>query len=231
MAQCDSPADVPSPIDFHLPSDAEQWAATAMVKRPWRQSFFRSFVSELQPLVGTGGSILELGSGPGFLARQILESLPQVTYTALDFSASMHALARERLGSLAQRVGFVQLDFKTPDWAAGLSSYDAVVTMQAVHELRHKRHAASLYKAVRRLLRPGGLFLVCDPVCGEGVAANESLYMSLEEHRHALREAGFYTCKVRHEGGMVMYRAQVERRRRRRRTMQRTSHGRDGSSR
>lgn len=34
MPQSDNSADVPSPINFHLPSDAAQWAATAMVKRP-----------------------------------------------------------------------------------------------------------------------------------------------------------------------------------------------------
>jgi SAM-dependent methyltransferase len=211
MPEPDSPVDVPSPIDFHLPSDAADWAATAMVKRPWRQSFFRSFVAELELRVSAEGSILELGSGPGFLAREILESLPQVLYTALDFSAPMHALAKERLGPLARRVRFVKLDFKTPQWADGLSSYDAVVTMQVVHELRHKRHAAFLYKAVRRLLRPGGLFLVCDHVCGEVGVANASLYMSLDEHRLALGEAGFSAHEVRHENGMVMYRAQVER--------------------
>ena len=210
VPQSDTPVDVPSPIDFRLPSDAAEWAATAMVKRPWRQAFFRAFVSELGHLVSAESSILELGSGPGFLAREILESLPGVAYTALDFSAPMHALAKERLGTLAQRVHFLELDFKTPEWATGLSSYDAVVTLQAVHELRHKRHAASLYTVVRRVLRPGGLFLVCDHVCGES-GMNASLYMTVDEHRNALRDAGFSSHEVRHEGGMVMYRAQVER--------------------
>ena len=203
-------ADVPSPIDFHLPSEAADWAATAMVKRPWRQSFFRCFVAELKTSVSAEGSILELGSGPGFLAREILEAMPGVAYTALDFSAAMHALARERLGALARRVRFVELDFKTPDWAATLPSYDAVVTMQAVHELRHKRHATSLYKVVRRRLCPGGLLLVCDHVCGEGgTASDASLYMSLDEHRHALSEAGLSAHEVHFEGGMVLYRAQI----------------------
>ena len=82
--------------------------------------------------------------------------------------------------------------------------------MQAVHELRHKRHAASLYKEVRRVLRPGGLFLVCDHVCGESGSTNASLYMSLDEHRNALGEAGFAAHEVRHEGGLVLYRAQLE---------------------
>jgi SAM-dependent methyltransferase len=210
MPRSDSSVDVPSPIDFHLPSDAARWAATAMVKRPWRQSFFRSFVAELERLVSAEASILELGSGPGFLAREILESLPRVAYTALDFSAPMHALAQERLGPLAERVRFVESNFKTPEWTAGLSSYDAVVSMQAVHELRHKRHTGSLYEGVRRMVRPGGVFLVCDHVCGESGVTNASLYMTLEEHRNALRDAGFVAHEVRHEGGLVLYRAQVE---------------------
>lgn len=124
MPQTDSSADVPSPIDFHVPSDAAQWAATAMVKR--RRSVFRGFVAELEPLFPAEGRILELASGPGFLARQIL-------------------------------------------------------------------------------------FLVCDHVSGEAGMANMSLYMSLDEHRHALREAGFSAHEVRREHGMVLYRAQIER--------------------
>src|SRR3954447_11589781 len=66
--------DVPSPIDFHAMAEAEAWAATAMVKRPWREAVFQRFVTELE----TQGArtVLELGSGPGFLARRILEALP-----------------------------------------------------------------------------------------------------------------------------------------------------------
>jgi SAM-dependent methyltransferase len=201
--------DVPSPIDFRLPSDAAEWAATAMAKRPWRQAFFRSFISELERLIPSDGSVLDLGSGPGFLARAILEALPRVEYTALDFSPPMHALAKERLGGLAARVHFALRDFKAPEWTAGLPSYDAVVTIQAVHELRHKRHVPALYDSVRRLLRPGGVFLVCDHVCGESAGTDPALYMSLHENRQALATAGLTAHEVRHEGGMILYRAQL----------------------
>jgi SAM-dependent methyltransferase len=204
----DDLADVPSPIDFRSPTEAEQWAATAMAKRPWREEFFRLFATELEGLRFAGGAVLELGSGPGFLAHRILESLPQVDYTALDFSPAMHALAEQRLGALARRVRFVESDFTKPGWHAGLSKYDAVVTLQAVHELRHKRHAVSFYEAVGSLLLPGGVFLVCDHVCGEPGATNTSLYMSLAEHRQALHDGGFVSAhEVRREGSLVLYRA------------------------
>jgi SAM-dependent methyltransferase len=172
MQQSDDRADVPSPIDLRDPIDASQWAETALAKRPWREAFLRAFVAELEGLRPVGGAILELGSGPGFLARRILESLPQVDYTALDFSSAMHALAQQRLGSLATRARFVVADFRSAGWTMGLSKYHAVVTLQAVHELRHKRRAVGLYQAVRHLLLPGGIFLVCDHVCGEGGMIN-----------------------------------------------------------
>jgi predicted methyltransferase len=42
------------------------------------------------------------------------------------------------------------------------------MTNQAVHELRHKRHARELHRQVARLLTPGGSYLVCDHFCGPG---------------------------------------------------------------
>jgi ubiquinone/menaquinone biosynthesis C-methylase UbiE len=57
-------------------------------------------------------SVLELGSGPGFLARHLLEILLSVHYVALDFSPAMHTLAQEYLGALAERVVFIEANFK-----------------------------------------------------------------------------------------------------------------------
>ena len=38
--------DVPSPIDYRVMSEAREWEATAMEKRPWRTEIFERFVSE-----------------------------------------------------------------------------------------------------------------------------------------------------------------------------------------
>ena len=205
----DEPVDVPSPIDLKNLTDAEAWADSAMVKRPYREEFFRAFVQQLLPRCSMPSSVLELGSGPGFLAQRILEACPLVEYTALDFSPAMHVLARTRLGPLGARVHFMETDFKASGWNTRLPRYQAVVTMQAVHELRHKRHAARLYQAVRELLIPGGVFLICDHICGEGGMQNQALYMNPDEHVGALREGGFASIgEVRREGSLVLYRAE-----------------------
>ncbi len=145
--------DVPSPIDLRDPSDAREWERTAQA-RPGREDIFRAFAAELQLLDRGSLSVMELGSGPGFLAAHLLGTMKNLALTLVDFSSVMHDLARCRLGERANEVRF-ELNFKDSDWSKGLGQFDAVITNQAVHELRHKRYAESLYIQVKRVLKPG----------------------------------------------------------------------------
>ena len=204
------PDDVPSPIDLRHMPDARRWADAAMLVRPERHNVFDRIVQELRDLRPNPRSVLELGSGPGFLAVRIAVSLSTLAYTALDFSAAMHALARERLGANAKRVCFVEGDFKQPHWARGFTMFDAVVTMQSVHELRHKRHAPALYRQVGTVLHPGGSFLMCDHYVGDGATRDRALFMTMEEHEAALQGAGFTNVHVLLQaGGLVLYRGDL----------------------
>lgn len=201
-------ADVPSPIDLRLPHDAREWEQSAMSKRPWRAEFFAQFASEIAALPFKVQRVLELGSGPGFLAEHLLRSLGQVEYVLLDFSAPMHELAKARLSKFETRATFFERSFKEENWAAGLGSFECVVTNQAVHELRHKRYAVTLHRQVREVLAPGGTYLVCDHFAGEGGMKNEALYMSVAEQRQALLEAGFSSVRqVMTKGGLVLHHA------------------------
>ena len=206
-----SPADddVPVSVDFRRADQAREGAAAAMTSRPWRADFFAAFVSEIAALdPGQGCRVLELGAGPGFLAERLLASNPRLDYVALDFSGVMHELAIQRLGALAARARFVERDLRHPDWANGLGRFDAVVTHQAVHELRHKRHAAALHAQVRPMLRPGDAYLVCDHFFGEGGMSNDRLYMTVDEQRAALLAAGYAQVdQVLLKGGLVLHRA------------------------
>ncbi len=196
--------DVPRPIDLRQMSDAREWADEAMVKRPWRTEFFAEFANQLS--AGDARHVLELGSGPGFLAKFLLDALPGISYTALDFSSAMHALAAERLGDARPRVSFVERSFREPTWMEGLGPFDHVVTNQAVHELRHKRHARALHEQVRQLLAPQGRYLVCDHFAGPGGMSNDQLYMSIEEQRVALQDAGFARVEpVLLKRGLMLY--------------------------
>ena len=198
--------DVPSPIDLRLMADARPWAEAALAKRPARPEFFDAFAR----LVGRDGArVLELGSGPGFLADHLLRAWPALGYVGLDFSSAMHQLAAERLGERAARVRFVERSFRDPTWSQGLGAFDVVVTHQAVHELRHKRHAPTLHAQVRALLAHGGRYLVCDHFLGEGGLSNDQLYMTVDGQRDALLRGGFERVEaVLVKGGLALHRAQ-----------------------
>lgn len=196
--------DVPSPIDLRKTSDAVEWAKTAMEKRPWRSEFFARFAA----IVGEvpNAAVLELGSGPGYLAEHILHAVPTVKYALLDFSEAMHDLARSRLQSLPP-VRYITANFKDPGWSAELGPFDFVVTMQAIHELRHKSYATALHAQVRAILKPGGAYLACDHYCGDDGMKNGHLYMTIAEQRVALEAAGFRVREVLRLGGLTMHHA------------------------
>ena len=198
--------DVPSRIDLRSRAHAEDWEATALAKRPWRSDFFAAFVAEIGDSRPGPLRVLELGSGPGFLAQLLLSRIPEMCYVALDFSAPMHDLARRRLGDLASRVTFVQRSFLDASWPDDLGVFDWVVTNQAVHELRHKGRAASLHAQVRALLLPGGGYLVCDHFVGPDGMDDDRLYMTVEEQVACLGSAGFDEVRLLlKKQGMVLH--------------------------
>ncbi len=202
-------ADAPSPVDLRRMEDARAWAAEVMVKRPWRVEFFEVFSSVIEEAsLRRPARVLELGSGPGFLAEHLLKALPTIEYVALDFSPAMHELAAERLGQLAGRAEFVERSFLDESWGHGLGEFDVVVTLQAVHELRHKNRARTLHSQVKALLSPGGSYLVCDHFAGEGGMSNDQLYMSVAEQEEALGLGGFGSIRRLHaKGSLVLHHA------------------------
>jgi SAM-dependent methyltransferase len=201
------PPDVPSPIDLRNEREARAWEQTAMSKRPWRIEFFELILRRLEGLTAGQPRVLELGSGPGFLARYVLEQLRSLPhYVLLDISPAMHALAKERLGALAARASFLERDFKDANWSAGLGPFDAVITVQAIHELRHKRYASALHAQAREILAPQGIYLACDHHSDTSEPRDTQLYMSLAEHEASLRAAGFVTVeRLSERGGMALY--------------------------
>src|SRR5580698_10370922 len=86
---CMSIDDVPSPVNFHDLHEAEEWTLQTTRKRPWRAEFFSMYAKALNERFAKPIRVLELGSGPGLLAQQVLDSCAIQSYAALDFSAVM----------------------------------------------------------------------------------------------------------------------------------------------
>lgn len=175
------------------------------MERPFRIDMFKSISGCLSG--DRIGSVLELGSGPGFLAEYLCQKLPSLEFHPLDFSRAMHQLARSRLKNYLRRVQFIERDFKKDGWTNGLGTFNAVVINQAVHELRHKRHTSSFHSQVRSLLSPGARYLVCDHFFGEGGMTNDQLFMTVDEQLSALAKAGFKSTVISKKGSLVLIQA------------------------
>jgi ubiquinone/menaquinone biosynthesis C-methylase UbiE len=105
-----------------------------------------------------GMSVLELGSGPGFVTAQLLALLPNSAITSLEASSVMIDKARQYLGAgFDDRLGFVEasiMDTGLPD-----DSFDFALARMLFRHLPDPVGAAT---EVRRILRPGGKLVITD---------------------------------------------------------------------
>jgi hypothetical protein len=108
---------------FSMPSKSA-WVSACERDKPWRVPMRLRF-AELLGRLPPHASILELESGPWDTSGLL----------------RVHARAEPRTSCRFGAARFVHADFKTADWTRALGSpYSAVIAMQAVHEIRHKRH-------------------------------------------------------------------------------------------
>ncbi len=197
--------DVKSAINLQDMEDARIWASEVMEKRPYRTDVFKVFSNQLKEFGAE--KILEVGSGPGFLAEHILKNSPKLDYTAFDFSEAMHTIAKERVGS-AYNINFVVGDFTKPSWADNLETFDSIISIQAIHEVRHKSKVKDLFSILRKHLNSNGTFLYCDHVCDENGMTNSELYMNEQEQLQALQDGGFNKVeKLLRIGSLAMWKA------------------------
>jgi ubiquinone/menaquinone biosynthesis C-methylase UbiE len=203
--------DVPPGVDFLDAEQVNAWVAACEVAKPWRDPM-RKWFADLVAALPPGARVLELGSGPGYLAEAVLERAAHLeSYTLLDFSAHMLELSRERLAKF-QAARFVKADFKIRNWFRALEPpYTAVLAMQAVHEIRHKSHVTDFYRQMRDLLEPGGLLAVCDSTPRDpAVLWQVSLFMNADEQLNAFASAGFCETKLQEEiGSMILVTGRV----------------------
>lgn len=176
------------PHDYFDEGYVREWARSANDRRPFRAQLFDAFARELQPL--GAARILELGSGPGFLAEHLLKHCDVAAYHLLDFSPHMLALSRARLAPFADRAHFHQGSFVDEGWSKPLPApFDAVISMQALHEVRRTERLLPLYAELRSVLAPGGVVLIADK--RDGQEEDEAERFTLDAHLAALAAAGF----------------------------------------
>lgn len=106
--------------------------------------------------------ILDLGAGTGAVALRFLRDDPKMKVTLLDGSRPQLATARKRYRESKRKARFVYRDLNSKDWYRSLGdNWPLIASNAAIHHLPDtgKRR---VFRDVRRLLAPGGLFLYGD---------------------------------------------------------------------
>jgi SAM-dependent methyltransferase len=193
------------PHDYFDENYVQEWERIANSKRPFRIQFFDAFAAELRQVAAA--RILELGSGPGFLAEHLLRRCEVVAYHLFDFAPHMLELSRARLAPFGERVCSHQGSFLDEDWWAALPGpFDAIISMQAVHEVLRAERILQLYSESRLLLKAGGLILIADKTDDE--TKSEAERFTADKHLAAFSDAGFNAIRqVYAAGDLVMFAA------------------------
>lgn len=176
------------PHDYFDQDYVDDWVGIANTRRPHRAKFIDAFVTEISRLAEP--DLLDLGAGPGFLAEQVLSRCAVSSYHLLDFSPRMLELARARLAGFGERVFFHQIDFLQENWWQSLpAGFDAVVSLQAVHEVFQAERISKLYSGVASLVAEGGKIIIADKLDFE--TEEGTGFLTIEDHETALERAGF----------------------------------------
>jgi len=101
-------------------------------------------------------AVLELGTGTGALALDVLKHFPRATYTGIDFSSKMLEIASHRLRKCDQRVMLENADLNRIKIAG---EFDVIISLFTIHHIINKK---GLFKHLYTLLKPGGCFFYGD---------------------------------------------------------------------
>jgi trans-aconitate 2-methyltransferase len=177
------------------PWDAGTYDRTSEPQQAWASEVLARLKG-----IRSDATVLDVGCGTGRVTEALLELVPAGRVLAIDQSAEMVALARERLGSRAQvwRQDVLDLDLERP--------VDAIISTATLHWVPdHDR----LWPRLATALRPGGALevqcggkgniarvrRVIDVVAREMAPAlvgwSPWCFAGPEETEQRLREAGF----------------------------------------
>ncbi|MGI9479550.1 MAG: class I SAM-dependent methyltransferase [Hyphomicrobiaceae bacterium] len=178
--------------EFHDAEFVRGWASRFVPTEP-RLQLFDMILAEVEKLGIPDAHVVELGTGPGYMARHILERNKSISFEALDFSDVFMDVARETIGDLTDRVTFTNADLMQQDWPKKLSRQpDAIISTWALHDLGGQQPVADVYARAYETLPAGGLLANGDFIKPDGTDWEyEPGRFEIEQHLAFLRAAGF----------------------------------------
>ncbi len=114
-------------------------------------------VPGLSERLSEGIEVLDVGCGGGRAMLQLARAFPASKFTGIDLCAEAYAQTQEQ----ARRDGVANLSFRALDLSRHetLGAFDLITAFDAVHD---QKDPLGLIFAVRKSLKPGGIFLMQD---------------------------------------------------------------------
>ena len=187
--------------DVRTDSEVRSWEARLNRERPQRREVAAWITSRISAASADSPLVVELACGAGFLAEVLKGQLSGLRYCGFDLSPHLLDFALRRLdGSAGEEGNFCTMHFRcanlvSDDWTAPLvemgwaGKVDAVVSIQALHDLGDLEQQKHVLEQARSTLRDGGILAYGD-LLYDAKNPHSSRY-SVEEHEAMLHSCGF----------------------------------------
>ena len=178
--------------EFHDAEFVRGWADRFVPTEPRIQLFDMILDRITRPGV-PNTHVVELGIGPGYMARHILERNGEISYEGVDFSEVFFEIAKETVGDLMHRVTLTKADLMDQDWPRNLSrTPGAIISTWALHDLGSQQAVADVYARCYETLPEGGVLVNGDFTKPDGTTwTYEPGRFEIGRHIELLRQAGF----------------------------------------
>ena len=182
--------------EFHDAAFVRGWADRFVPTAPRLQLFDLILDQIRQPSV-PNPHVLELGIGPGYMARHILERSQTITYEGLDFSEVFFEIAKQTVGDMIGRVTLTKADLMNQSWPKTISKRPgAIISTWALHDLGGQQAVADVYARCYEALPKGGVLVNGDFIKPDGTTWDyEPGRFEVSRHLELLRDAGFFDPK------------------------------------
>ena len=121
--------------EFHDAEFVRGWANRFVPTEP-RIQLFDMISDEIARPSVPNTHVVELGIGPGYMARHILERNEEISYEGVDFSDVFFEIAKETVGDLMHRVTLTKADLMDQSWPQNLTrTPGAIISTWALHDL------------------------------------------------------------------------------------------------
>ncbi|HEX4979624.1 MAG TPA: class I SAM-dependent methyltransferase [Acidimicrobiales bacterium] len=111
--------------------------------------------------LANGGRVADVGCGAGVALVELAKAFPGADLHGYD--TSRHALARAEANKAEAGVANVHFHAADSDPLPGDASFDLVTTFDCLHDMTHPEVVVA---AIRRAVKPDGVWLIADIACG-----------------------------------------------------------------